>query len=548
MKKNLGGNILSQEILIQVKNKIAETNFDEVVSYNSVYRLRFSFDEEWSSFPTRVAVVTWAGGAAEQLFSGTECEMPLVYSSDAECVLVGVYAQVDGRRIASSFVRIHCRAGAGGQVQTKAPTSLHDQILDFLNERDWSIFEEKVLSGVYSAVRVNPVGLVTEGWNIIEIGSEGQTLPSSKLASGGVFFCRENGVYTPYYKSVKGLEPLKMSSGKLSHALHIGDKSFDGSKDVEITAGDLNVNLDLADVAYSGKYDDLINRPAVVTSVNGQSGAVTVTKYDLGLPTSALTGSYNDLKDKPTLDGVVTSVNGQTGAVVVSKNDLGLPRVALTGSYNDLDDKPTLDGTVTSVNGQTGAVAVTKYDLGLPRVALTGSYNDLIDKPALDSTVTSVNGQTGAVAVTKYDLGLPMVALTGKYKDLLEAPDFSEGVVTSVNGKTGKIVISKSDLGLGMLTNDRQLPHELILQDGANFNTLQTTGIYHVRGTAEASCINGPISPKNASIMDCNWLIFVIANEEEGRVVQFAFSERSDCAFRIRVMSDGAWSTWKVVV
>ena len=71
---------MNQEIAISVKNKIAETDFQEVVSFNSVYRLKFDFDEEWDEYPYRVAVVMWANGVAEKLFTGTECEMPKALS------------------------------------------------------------------------------------------------------------------------------------------------------------------------------------------------------------------------------------------------------------------------------------------------------------------------------------------------------------------------------------------------------------------------------------------------------------------------------------
>ena len=107
----------------------------------------------------------------------------------------------------------------------------------------------------------------------------------------------------------------------------------------------------------------------------------------------------------------MTSVNGLTGAVTIDKFDLGLPQVALTGSYNDLEDLPAA-AAVTSVNGLTGAVTIDKFDLGLPQVALTGSYNDLLDKPTSTGgggAVTSVNGLTGAVTIDKFDLGLGAV-------------------------------------------------------------------------------------------------------------------------------------------
>lgn len=45
-----------------------------------------------------------------------------------------------------------------------------------------------VTAGTYSCVAVNAKGLVTSGQQIIEVGTSGQTTPSSSLAIGGLFF------------------------------------------------------------------------------------------------------------------------------------------------------------------------------------------------------------------------------------------------------------------------------------------------------------------------------------------------------------------------
>ena len=252
----------------------------------------------------------------------------------------------------------------------------------------------------------------------------------------------------------------------------------------------------------------------------------------------------------------MTSVNGQTGDVTISKFDLGLAQVALTGSYNDLADKPTFAGTaVTSVNGQTGDVTISKNDLGLAVVALTGSYNDLLDKPVLtggddESAVTSVNGQTGDVTISKFDLGLAQVALTGSYNDLADKPTFTGGggAVTSVNGQTGDVTISKNDLGLGLLDNERQLPISSVVWYGGNFNTLDDTGCYYVEGSSDLPCYNAPTSNKN-SASSCRWFLLTMSHADEGNnITQVAFSLMSDCAIRIRNYSGGSWCAWKTVI
>ena len=316
-----------QEITIRVTGKRAETDFGDLVSFNeNSYRLKFDFDSEWNDYSQRVAVVLWAGGCAEQVFTGSACDMPAVASPDCDTALVGVYSSNGaGKRIASSFVRLRCLPGAYCEPPEAPPKSLHEQILDLLNAFDFSALGVKLPAGTYSSVEVNAYGFVTGGKQIVEIGGEGQTQPSSSLADGGIFFRKEEDGYTLCH----------YEDGTLTAITGLGGGSG-----------------------------------GAVTSVNGLTGAVTIDKFDLGLPQVALTGSYNDLEDLPEA-AAVTSVNGLTGAVTIDKFDLGLPQVALTGSYNDLLDKPTSTGgggAVTSVNGLTGAVTIDKFDLGLGAV------------------------------------------------------------------------------------------------------------------------------------------------------------------------------------
>ena len=311
-----------QTIAIRVKGKHAETDFFDLVSFNeNSYRLEFDFDSEWDDYSQRVAVLLWAGGCREQLFTGTSCDLPAVTSPDCDTAFVGVYsANGAGRRIASSFVRLRCLGGAYREADEEPQPSLHQQVLDLLNAYDFSALTRKVTPGSYSAVSVNAYGFVTGGKQIVEVGEAGQTQPSASLADGGIFFRKEEDGYTLCYYSGGVLEPVSGLGGGSGGA---------------------------------------------VTSVNGQTGTVTISKYDLGLADVALTGSYNDLEDKPA-PAAVSSVNGQTGVVTISKYDLGLADVALTGSYNDLTDKPAGgSGGVTSVNGQTGVVTISKHDLGL---------------------------------------------------------------------------------------------------------------------------------------------------------------------------------------
>lgn len=279
-----------------------------------------------------------------------------------------------------------------------------------------------------------------------------------------------------------------------------------------------------------------------VTSVNGQTGVVTISKYDLGLANVALTGSYDDLVDKPP-PAAVTSVNGQTGTVTISKYDLGLADVALTGSYNDLKDKPPA-AAVTSVNGQTGTVTISKYDLGLADVALTGSYNDLTDKPDISSGgVTSVNGQTGVVTISKYDLGLADVALTGSYDDLKDKPPAAG--VTSVNGQTGVVTISKHDLGLGLVDNEPQLVADSMIRWGFNFNNISklSSGLYTAMGSSILPLSNAPDGNTQGQ-----WAVLILkaGGEDYDYAIELAFSFTSNKIYTRRYYK--SWSNWTAIL
>ncbi|CAH1521288.1 hypothetical protein THF1D04_10745 [Vibrio owensii] len=103
-----------------------------------------------------------------------------------------------------------------------------------------------------------------------------------------------------------------------------------------------------------------------VTSINGNTGDVTLTASDVG----ALPDTYT---------APVNSVNGQTGDVELTSGDVN----ALPDTYT---------APVASVNGNTGEVVLAADDVG----ALADTYT---------APVTSVNGETGAVVLDAADVG-----------------------------------------------------------------------------------------------------------------------------------------------
>ena len=105
---------------------------------------------------------------------------------------------------------------------------------------------------------------------------------------------------------------------------------------------------------FAGDGSTLTNIPYPVTSVNGKTGGVTLTKADVSLSNVDNVKQYSASNPPPY---PVKSVNDKTGAVTLSKGDVGLGTVDNVKQYSSTNPPPY---PVTSVNGQTGAVKTVK--------------------------------------------------------------------------------------------------------------------------------------------------------------------------------------------
>ena len=168
----------------------------------------------------------------------------------------------------------------------------------------------------------------------------------------------------------------------------------------------------LADVATSGSYTDLTNKPSIpskTSDLTNDSGFLTthqdisgkqdksnivtswsVTTSDAKYPSEKLVKSDLDKKvDKVNGKGLSTNDYDNTAKNTVDN----LATVATSGSYNDLSNKPTIPTVVdvvadnnanaVSSNAVYDAVALKASSADLATVATSGSYNDLTDKPSL---------------------------------------------------------------------------------------------------------------------------------------------------------------------
>lgn len=162
----------------------------------------------------------------------------------------------------------------------------------------------------------------------------------------------------------------------------------------------------------------------------------------------------------------VTSVNGQTGTVTISATSLGLATVATTGSYTDLINKPTPYSLPVATTTSYGGVKVTttaqtagNASTGqLATVATSGSYNDLLNLPAnpniaeiapsvsgnpnvfqeifrlMDRAVQFPNGFAGSFALGRFITGTVATVNIMKYSPATAASPTQVGTITVNSG------------------------------------------------------------------------------------------------------------------
>lgn len=270
------------------------------------------------------------------------------------------------------------------------------------------------------------------------------------------------------------------------------DSGFIDGTDLSTALSDYTPTANLATVATSGDYDDLINKPSIpAAQVNSDWDAVSGVAQILNKPslaTVATSGSYNDLSDKPTIPAAqvqsdwsqadntqpdfiknkptiptaLADLSEDTTHRVVTDTEKSTwnGKSDFSGSYNDLTDKPTIptvnDGTLTIQQNGTTVGTFTANQSGNTTVNLTGgggstyTEGDGIDITnnaiSVDTTFTDASTRTNIASgdtfatilgkIKKFFTDLKTVAFTGKSSDLDNDAGFitSSGTAANVSG------------------------------------------------------------------------------------------------------------------
>ena len=277
--------------------------------------------------------------------------------------------------------------------------------VDYLTPDDVKEISDKVLEQVEAGTKGEDGKsayqiAVDEGFE----GSETDWLASLKGADGRNGIDGINGTNgKDGTNGINGKTPVK----GVDYFTQAEIQQIENNAATKVDLSDYTKSADLSSVATSGSYNDLKDKPSIPAA------------YELPTASTTALGGVKVGSGLSITNGVLSATGGGTAdSVDWSKiqNKPNFADVATSGDYNDLSNKPTIpsvEGLASEayVNEKVAAIVIPEVptkvselenDKGyltehqslegyaktadLAQVAKTGSYNDLIDKPTIPST------------------------------------------------------------------------------------------------------------------------------------------------------------------
>ena len=204
------------------------------------------------------------------------------------------------------------------------------------------------------------------------------------------------------------------------------------------------VNKDeLSDVAYTGDYNDLSNKPDIPDiSEYVKKDTTELENYPLtsSLSSVAFSGDYDDLSDKPTIPTKTSDITNDSGYITKDVSNLTY--------YTKTADLPSVPTKTSDLTNDSGFITksvndLTNYTLtsNLSTVATSGNYNDLSNKPTIPTVPTNVSAFTNDAGyitknvndLTYYTKTADLPSVPTKTSDLTNDSGF---ITNSVNDLT----------------------------------------------------------------------------------------------------------------
>ena len=188
---------------IEVKNKIAIGDNTKIVCDNSDYIVNFNLDQEWDNFSTKTMRVRYSNNEyTDYVFNGTSCKLPVI--TDKSAIEIGLYA---GNLHTTSGVAYECigsiLGGAGTQVEPAQ--NIYNQIIQLLDDLNWSTLPNKPFETIGTGLEVNDQGVLFNtgaggSFNIHEL-SEAQVISNDDEIP--VYIVAENRTKKILWKTIE---------------------------------------------------------------------------------------------------------------------------------------------------------------------------------------------------------------------------------------------------------------------------------------------------------------------------------------------------------
>lgn len=263
------------------------------------------------------------------------------------------------------------------------------------------------VAGALSTIKQVPASTSADENKVLSVNAQGA--PEWVTPSGGTQYSAGDGIgidaNNVISADVDGVTiGIDSTTKKIKSLQSIPSKTSDLQNDSGfITSSDIPAQVN-ADWTSNSGASEILHKPDL--SIYAQSA---------NLATVATTGSYDDLVNKPTIPAaqVNSDWNASSGKAEIL-NKPTLSTVATTGDYDDLVNKPSIPAA--QVNADWDANSGVSQILNKPSlatVATTGAYSDLSGTPAIPSVdqtynASSTNAQSG-VAVAGAIAGVNQV-------------------------------------------------------------------------------------------------------------------------------------------
>lgn len=326
----------------------------------------------------------------------------------------------------------------------------------------------------------------------------------------------------------------------------------------------------LSDVATSGDYQDLANKPAIPTipeslpanggnadTVGGYHASDFATaQHNHDAAYASATHTHDDLAavshthGQSDITGLVSALNGKASA----SHTHGEATTAAAG-FMSAADKTKLNGIAAGANAYTHPAShPASMITGLAGVATSGSYNDLSNKPTIPAAYTHPASHPASMIT-----GLSSVATSGSYNDLTNKPStFTPAAHTHAQSEisglasalSGKAAASHAHAiteitGLeDVLDGKASLIATEITEVGTDLNNYTTGGMFSF--SVASAPLNIPSGVTNG------WLIVIPWSEGSGTIKQIFLrhgtTNSTDHFMYTRLHTNTAgWGNWTTV-